>query len=234
MNSIVDFHTHILPHVDDGSANVEMSLDMLRRQAEQSVRAVVATPHFYPRHDVPEAFLQRRADAMEQLRKSLPSEAPAVYVGAEVAYYHAMANSDALQTLCIGKSSYLMVELPGSSWTSQMYRELAEIKNNFGITPVIAHLDRYLRPLSRKRVISQLSALPVLVQLNAGAFLHRSTASVALRLLKEGKAHLLGSDCHDLTGRAPNMAAAVRVIEKSLGAEAIRRINHYEDLILEG
>ncbi len=51
----IDFHTHILPGIDDGSRNVEMSLRMLAAQREQQVDEIVATPHFY----APERFCGR-------------------------------------------------------------------------------------------------------------------------------------------------------------------------------
>ena len=63
MNKIIDFHSHILPGIDDGSESVEQSIAMLRMEAEQGITHVVATPHFYPRHDTPQRFLQRRKDA---------------------------------------------------------------------------------------------------------------------------------------------------------------------------
>ena len=58
--AVTDFHSHVLPGVDDGSASVEESLAMLRLAAQQGIRRVVATPHFYPRYDDLERFLERR------------------------------------------------------------------------------------------------------------------------------------------------------------------------------
>ena len=60
---MIDFHSHILPGIDDGSKSVEMSIKMLRREAQQGISRVVATPHFYPQTDNPERFLRRRAEA---------------------------------------------------------------------------------------------------------------------------------------------------------------------------
>lgn len=56
---IVDLHTHLLPHMDDGSKDTAMSLEMLRRQAEQGVNVVCATSHFYAHEEPPEAFCKR-------------------------------------------------------------------------------------------------------------------------------------------------------------------------------
>ena len=42
---MLDFHTHILPGVDDGSRSVDESLQMLERMQVQGIETVVATPH---------------------------------------------------------------------------------------------------------------------------------------------------------------------------------------------
>ena len=60
---IVDFHSHVLPGIDDGSRSVEESLVMLKRMQDQGIAAVVATPHFYASHHFPEEFLERRERA---------------------------------------------------------------------------------------------------------------------------------------------------------------------------
>ena len=56
---ITDFHSHILPFMDDGSKSVEESLDMLRLLKSQGVDRVVLTPHFYPNYEDPEQFLSK-------------------------------------------------------------------------------------------------------------------------------------------------------------------------------
>ncbi len=64
---LIDFHTHILPGIDDGSRNVEMSLRMLAAQREQQVDEIVATPHFYAQKDSVEEFLLRRQCSYEKI-----------------------------------------------------------------------------------------------------------------------------------------------------------------------
>ena len=71
MSEIIDFHTHVLPGIDDGSCNVEESIALLRKEAEQGITHVIATPHFYPRYDTPEHFLERRAEAEAILREEM-------------------------------------------------------------------------------------------------------------------------------------------------------------------
>ena len=84
---IIDFHSHILPNIDDGSDSVETSLLMIDAMLNQGVDTVVATPHFYAHKDRIETFLQKRQNAFEALKKSLPNVSLNIVVGAEVAYF---------------------------------------------------------------------------------------------------------------------------------------------------
>ena len=71
MQMVTDFHSHILPEIDDGSRSVEESIAMLRIEAEQGIRHVVATPHFYPQYQTPEVFLEKRDRAEAILREEM-------------------------------------------------------------------------------------------------------------------------------------------------------------------
>jgi len=220
-NNLIDFHSHILPQVDDGSSSLEQSLAMLRKEAEQGIRQVVATPHFYARHDTPERFLARRDAAAERLRTVCSRDLPQIILGAEVAYYSGMSESDILPAFCIGDSRYLLVELPGPPWSSGVLEELAAIRSRQGLTPIVAHVDRYLMPLQTERMLRRLAELPVLLQVNTSWFLQKHTARTALRQLKLGRIHLLGSDCHNLDSRPPNLGQAAAEISRRLGGEAL-------------
>ena len=229
-----DFHSHILPGVDDGSRSVEESLRMLQLEWEQGFTRVVATPHFYPNHDTPERFLNRRAAALEDLRAAMAGkeDLPQVISGAEVYYFSGISESDILFQLTSGQKSYIMLEMPTVPWTESMFRELESIHTKHGITPIIAHIDRYIRPFRTHGIPERLEELPVLVQANGEFFLHPATASLAMRLLKKDRIHLLGSDCHNLTSRKPDLGRAVQKIEKTLGPSVISRLREFEDLVL--
>jgi len=149
-----------------------------------------------------------------------------------VYFFPGMSNSDTLSLLTIGKNRYIMLELVNSPWSEYIYQEVQGIYEKQGLTPIIAHVDRYIRPFRTYGIPYRLEELPVLVQANADFFLNRRTASLALRLLKSDRIHLLGSDCHNLSDRAPNMGNAAQVIARRLGAEALERIGSYEQVVL--
>lgn len=234
MRTAIDFHSHILPCVDDGSASLDESIAMLRMEAEQGIEHVIATPHFYAQHDNPERFLKRRAEAQMQLREEMAKDngLPQVSIGAEVYFFRGISDSDILSELTIDSKRCILIEMPHSPWTEAMYRELEGIQIKRGITPIIAHVDRYIRPFRTYGIPERLEELPVIVQANASFFLQRSTARLALRMLREDKIQLIGSDCHNLDSRAPNLAPALQMIRKRLGEEAIERINDYEREVL--
>lgn len=231
----VDFHSHILPGIDDGSASVEESLAMLRLEGEQGIGHVVATPHFYPHRDSLDRFLRDREKAAHTLADALKDhpELPRFTLGAEVYFFRRMSESAQLRKLTIGRSPYILIEMPPAPWPEEAFGELEALRTRQGLIPVIAHIDRYIGPLRTYGIPRRLAELPVLVQANAEFFLEGRTAAMAIKMLKENRIHLLGSDCHDLTDRKPNLGNAVRRIRQKLGGETLERIRQYERKILK-
>jgi len=219
MNTIIDFHTHILPGIDDGSKSLEQSIAMLKMEAEQGIRKVIATPHFYAQLDKPDLFLKRRAEAEKKLRMEMAKHSglPELEIGAEVYYYNGISDSEALSELTIGQKRYILIEMPMSPWPGRIFKELENIWIKQNLVPIVAHIDRYIAPLRTFGIPKQLEALPVLVQANAEFFLTKATKHMALRMLKQGRIHLLGSDCHGVESRKPNLGEAVKLISQQFG-----------------
>lgn len=226
MNGLIDFHSHVLPGIDDGSKSVEMSIQMLRVEAQQGIGHVVATPHFYPQYDTPERFLKRRAAAEIALREEMQKHTglPELSVGAEVYYFPGISDSEGISELTIDQKRCILIEMPTSTWTEAMYRELEGLYVKRGLIPIVAHIDRYIGRFHNRGIPKRLAQLPVLIQANAEFFLERYTSSLALRMLKKEEIHLLGSDCHDLSSRKPNLQDALDLIYRRLGRDAMEGI----------
>lgn len=236
MRTVIDFHSHVLPEVDDGSASVEESIALLRMESQQGIECVVATPHFYAHHDTPESFLRRRSHAEKRLREEMAKHngLPELKIGAEVYFFKGISDSDVISELTIDSKRCILIEMPVSPWAESVYRELEGLYVKRGLTPIIAHIDRYISRFRTFGIPRRLQELPVLVQANADFFLSRSTSSMALRMLKNDGIHLLGSDCHNLQSRKPNLGETVELIEKRLGREALEQIRSYERDVLSG
>lgn len=228
-----DFHSHILPRIDDGSSSVEESIAMLRMSKQQGIGEVILTPHFYPQHSDPVHFLEKRSRAFRKLTEAMDGaeELPALRLGAEVYFYPHMSHSDDLRKLRIEGTECILIEMPMGPWTDRMYRELEGIYMNLGLTPIVAHVDRYLGRFRDHGIPERLADLPVLVQANASFFLR---GGKGVSMLRKQQIHVLGSDCHNTADRAPNLGEAVRRIERKLGTEALEWIRANEQMILSG
>lgn len=220
---MTDLHTHILPGMDDGAKTVEESLEMLRMERDQGIDTVVLTPHFYRDRECPERFLTRRRASAEVLRNALMAlpetemrTMPCLILGAEVAWVPNLPEMPELPKMCMGHSKYLLLELPFFPWTDLMFRQLRELMDRTGVTPVIAHLERYLNHQKPER-IRELLELDVLVQVSAAPLLHPLRRGKALGLLRERCAQFVASDCHDTVSRPPDLGPAAKVLLRKLG-----------------
>ena len=224
---IVDFHTHILPGVDDGSKKTEESISLLQMEKEQGVGCVVVTPHFYPNYDSPEEFFSRCKTAEIALREAMEAQPglPDVIMGTEVYFFRGISQSEILPKFTINGKPYILIEMPPPPWMEDYYRELEAIWDKWGITPIIAHIDRYIAPFRTYGIPKRLSQMPVLVQANADFFLRKHTAGMAMRMLKADQIQLLGSDCHNQTTRKPNLNEAMARIRRKLGNGILEDMN---------
>lgn len=216
---MIDMHSHILPNMDDGSDSVETTHKMLQMLRQQGVTTVAATPHFYAYKDNPEDFLRRREESLARDTWEL-----SLLPGAEVAYFDGMSRCRELKELQIGDTGLLLVEMPFGKWTGRMMEELIRIPMEQGLTPLLAHVERYRSQLPK--FLAELSGQQVAMQCNAEAFLSAGTRGWALSMVKKGYVQFLGTDTHNLTDRAPRYDEAVRVIEKKLGTEIAQRITN--------
>lgn len=223
---MIDWHSHILPGMDDGSKDVAESISMLGMQASQGVKTVIATPHFYANDETVDSFLSRRSKAMEELKSQLPENAPKILLGAEVRYYQGISRLEGLRELTIEGSKLLLLEMPMGVWPESMVRELIELSGKSSVRIVLAHVDRYMK-LQKQSVWDRIMESGILMQVNADFFISFASKRKALTLLGDGVVQFLGSDCHNTATRAPQLGKAFEVIRKKLGDEYLEQMNEY-------
>ena len=214
---MVDFHSHFLPGIDDGASDVDMSLSMLRESYRQGIRLMCATPHFYADEDDPQQFLERRQDAYYRLCEAMGEDEgfPRILLGAEILYFPGISVSEEIRALALQSSPFLLVEPPLMPWSDAMLDEIEQCGHTLHCIPVIAHIDRYIRILHDPTLFERVEDRRMLIQVNASFFLHRQSRDFALDCLDRKRFHFVGSDCHDMDGRAPNLGDAASVIEEA-------------------
>lgn len=228
---MIDFHSHILPGIDDGSKDSEESLEMLKLLRMQGISKVVATPHFYVNHNSVDEFLNKRSEAYATLNKVLNDGLPEIILGAEVKYYEGISRLDNLSKLRIGDSKLLLLEMSMRKWTEYTLRELISLSSSGDMIVVLAHIERYLR-LQSKDVIETLVNNGVLIQTNADFFISSCCRRKAIRMLKDGLIHFIGSDCHNLFDRPPKIGEAITYIERKAGKELLMQLNDFAERFL--
>ncbi|MGM9609054.1 MAG: CpsB/CapC family capsule biosynthesis tyrosine phosphatase [Eubacteriales bacterium] len=200
---LCDFHTHLLPEMDDGSRSCDESREMLRIMREQGVKRVVLTPHYYAWREYPADFIERRTRAVQKLKTVLTPNDPILHIGAEVAYFPGIGNSEEIEKLCIAGTDCLLLEMPFDRWSEEQYEDVEALIRR-GLTVVIAHIERYSEGKKRKNR-NRLRAMGAYLQCNAGFFLSRATFRQARKWLTRGEVSFIGSDCHRSDTRTPNL-----------------------------
>ncbi len=192
----IDFHAHILPEADHGSVSVKESLEQLALLKASGVTHVVATPHFYPHHSHLRAFIERRDRSAAALAAVLPPDAPTVYVGAEVTLCRGLERMEGVEQLAIRGTNVILIEMPAHAWDRGLYETLVALRDECGLHPVLAHLNRY--PVRQGKTL-----IPYHfdIQLNADG-VARLFHGPSRLCLHQGNVVALGTDIHGTSRKA--------------------------------
>ncbi len=226
---LIDFHTHILPQMDDGSQSSFESMRMLQTLSDDGVVCVALTPHFYAGVDTPDSFFKRRNASYTLLQNAIRSSSdaniPKLMLGAEVEYFEGISVSDELRDFQIGNSQCLLLEMPPGPWTSRMVSDVLDLNNRHDCRVILAHFERYFfdQPEDTLQALKQGG---VIMQSNGASFLYRWTAAKTFKMLKHGFVHVLGSDCHNMSTRPPDMGKACAVIARRAGEDTLKQMMH--------
>lgn len=212
---MIDFHTHILPGIDDGAKDVSVSAAMLETEKEQGVNEIVLTPHYYGKFYSPTDFVRRRAAAYEKLLAVAAGEF-FFTLGAEIHFSDTLSVNAECRKLAIGDTRYALVELPfGEKWSGSLFTRLRYFMDETELTPVIAHICRYPQLRKNPEALLRLAEMGCLLQVNASAFCDKDSSGFAFAALKHNLVHCLGSDCHNVTNRAPDLKRAEEAIAQA-------------------
>lgn len=226
---MIDFHTHILPYIDDGSRSDEMTFQMIEESKKQGVDCIIATPHFYPNVDDIESFIQKRDRAYSRIEDKLDIK---MLKGAEVQYFSGISKVEEVKRLCIEGTNVLLVEMPfNRKFDNSMISDIIELSHRYRV--VIAHFERYLdnNPVE---LFENLCRYGIVLQVNANSFTKFLLRIKLLKLLKKGLIGVVASDMHNITSRPQNLEEAFKIIKKSCGKKTAEKIVNDTDYLIYG
>ncbi len=217
-----DMHSHILPEMDDGSKSVEMSLEIIEKLRAQNVKNICFTPHYYTNEESLERFVERRQESLEKLLPHIPEDV-SICVGAEVYVTRYLFNNKDISQVCYGDSKYILCEFPfSSSFSEHMMDYFNRLRGNYGLSPVLTHIERYDNLMANEDLVLDLVDEDIIIQTNVGAFKHFSERRRPLKYIKRGYIDILGTDCHNLTrGNPDEYSKTVDLIRDKCGQETI-------------
>lgn len=211
---MIDIHSHILPGIDDGSKNIKMTIEMLKKAEEDGTTDVVATPHFC------RGFGETSYEEVKKLAKEFQALAKNerlkinVHYGQEV-FYSENIIKDYKDGLIgtINDSRYLLFELPMKTFDRETLDIIYELQV-MDIVPILAHPERYRPIMDKPTSINKFINEGILFQMNAGSISGafgpnvKKTASI---LLEHGIYNFIGSDAHNSSTRCTGISEEVEL-----------------------
>ncbi len=231
---MIDFHSHLLPGIDDGAKNIEESIDMLKACYREGVRVLCLTPHCYHADDRHiREFITKRNHQYRLLKeaiKNIDHPLPELRLGCELHLNKVHPKSQYLKELSIEGTNYIMLEMTMGKWDTELYDAIYSISLK-GLTPLMAHIDRYY--FAHADDFYNLYSLDLAYQVNCDAFLMPKIKRKMPYFFESGAIHVLGSDMHNLTTRTTHMKQCRETIKKKYGEEYYKYISENSQLILD-
>ena len=201
---MIDLHSHILPGIDDGAPDLDVSVNLVRELSNGGVTDVVATPH-YIEETIYTSPASTNKKLMRKLQKKLKDEGidVKVHLGNEIYICKGIAKLLKSKKISgIGGSKYLLIELPMSGDFPGYQDIFLELLRD-GYKVVLAHPERYTAFAKDFSLIPELCEMGVLMQCNIGSFAGqygKSVLKLARKMAKNKMIWAVGSDIHHVHG----------------------------------
>ncbi len=216
--NLIDIHSHILPEIDDGAQDANEAIELLQAMKSQGITDVIATPHFIASEHNLEEYLSDVAEAKKLLEASKKDlDLPNVYLGSEVYYFAGIGKSKAISLLCLNNTKYLLLELATTDINKYVLEDIANLRNNLDIIPIIAHIERYSKEKGFRKLLKLIDSGVCLAQLNASSLFLPVFKKAAYKLIKKGYISFIATDTHSIKYRPPMLTHALAAIETNLG-----------------
>ena len=212
---LIDVHSHIIPSIDDGSRNINESIQMIQSEIAQGINAIICTPHS------DSLDIESNHNTIKKFMDEIKKIDLGIYlaIGCEV-----FCSSDIIQSninklrtgiyYSMNNTQYVLTEyLPYASQNEIQY--CSEMLINNGYIPILAHAERYSNLTS---ILNKLLDYGCLIQINAYSLVEEKDKKIksnARELLESNCVSFIGSDAHRLDHRAPNLQSGIEFIRNA-------------------
>ena len=229
---ITDFHAHILPNIDDGAKNVDVALSILKKEKNDGVDIVVATPHFYRHKEDISSFLSRREASYNQLIQQTDKlSLPEIVLGAEVYFSPSLIEDKDFEKLCIENTKYILLEMPYQQFSKRLLDSLRDFVSSTKVIPIMAHIERYLNFTDILNIFEMMS-MDVLGQVNCSSLAKFGSRKRALKFFENEMVHVIGTDAHNTDLRSPLFGEAREILCKKQHSKHFDKLMRNAEMIL--
>lgn len=238
MAPYIDIHSHILPGLDDGAKNFEMSLRMLQQAAAGHIGEIILTPHYKPmRRNMPPEKVREVFEELEE-RKAAAGIPIQLHLGSEIYYSSEVLPAlEAGTALTMAGTLYVLMEF--SPREDHVYiRDAAYRLLSEGYCPILAHVERYGDLMAKKARVEELYDMGCCIQVNAASITGDNgweSRQDVKWLLKRGYVHFVATDSHDDRKRTPELGEAAAYVSRKYGEAYCKRLfGGNADVLLSG
>jgi len=195
-----DLHSHLIPGIDDGSKNLDDSLDMLKRFSELGYKKVITTPHvmsdFYK--NTPEIIL----GGLKKVKQGIKDAGIEIEIEAAAEYFldfHFEALIEQKDLLTFG-DNYVLFELPFSMEPPRVKETIFNLQTQ-NYKPIMAHVERYPYYFNNFEKIQDFKNRGCLIQLNINSLSGQygpAVKKMAEDMIDRDLIDVIGSDCHHI------------------------------------
>lgn len=224
---MIDFHSHILSNIDDGSRSIEETFNLINEATEVGFNKIVLTPHYkegYYETDVAEREVWLDAITKNLEVKNFDGKlylANEIYISENI-----IKLLESSKASTINNTSYVLFELPKEAEPINLYDVIYEMQQN-KIVPVIAHPERCSFIQKEPALIYDLVQKGVLMQQNYGSIIGqygKKAQIIAKKMLENNLVHFLGSDVHRQNTIYKKIPAILIELSNIIGEEKLEEL----------
>lgn len=221
---MIDIHTHILPGLDDGARDMEDSLSMADLAAKSGVHTLVATSHANTGGFFREYQIEEYLNCLQKFREALEYERIPLRVLSGMEIYMSERVPQMIREgrlLPLNHTDHYLIEFSFGIEQEEMDEMIEELME-LGITPVIAHPERYHCVQESARGLFEWMQRGCLVQVNRGSIFGKFGSEVKRcvdHLLKKRMVTCIASDAHKPYERTTYMADIKEYMENEYSFE---------------
>lgn len=226
---MIDIHSHILPGIDDGAADIYETLEMAEMAVRSGVTQIVATPHCNIPGGYENYFGERYIHAYERAVEAIRREGIPLQILPGMEAFGTYNLPDLIvdrKIMPINQSRYILTEFDfgeDPAYVADILKRMQAV----GAIPVVAHAERYQFIQDRPEIALEWKRLGYLIQVNKGSFTGRfgeEERRAAYILLENDLAAAIASDAHGTKARTPILLDAYEELKQHYSEDILNRV----------